>query len=107
MRYQLSSFHTIHGNIFVSLTEANKSLLLFQESEKKKERKRLRRQRDLEAEALQEKANSKLPSLREAQAEDEDLDVDDSAGDKFVSWFENAFAPFVNIFKDIAVNLLV
>ena len=39
------------GNIFVSLTEANKSLLLFQENEKKKERKRLRRQRDLEAEA--------------------------------------------------------
>ena len=90
------------GNIFVSLTEANKSLLVFKKETDKKKRKKLRRQRDLQAEAVQERAKSKTPSQRDKQAEEEDLDVDESSGNAFADWFGRTFAPIANIFKDIA-----
>ena len=90
------------GNIFVSLTEANKSLLVFKKETDKKKRKKLRRQRDLQAEAVQERAKSKTPSQREIQAEEEDLDVDESSGNAFADWFQRTFAPIANIFQDIA-----
>ena len=92
------------GNIFVSLNEANKALLGLQRNQQRQRVKELRRKRDFEAEARQENANNKLKSQRDIQAKDKgkDLDVDDSAGNGFVSWFEKTLGPIANIFKDIA-----
>ena len=103
---------TVEGiaNSLSEITENNKALVAFFENQAIQKKKAMRLEMDREAEAKQEKAKSRLNSYQEKKAEEkqEGIDTGDTKkeGEGFLGWADSFFAPFANIFKDIATIMI-
>ena len=98
------------ANSLFEITENNKALVVFFKQQGDNSRKQLQLQRDSEAEAKQENAKIKLNSYNDKKAKDKEeaLDTGDvkKEGEGFLGWADKFFAPFANIFKDIATIMI-
>ena len=103
---------TVEGiaNSFSEITENNKALVTFFQKQAINQKKALQLERDQEAEAKQEKAKTRLKSFQEKKAEEkqDEFDSNDTKkeGEGFLGWADSFFAPFANIFKDIATIMI-
>ena len=103
---------TVEGiaNSLAEITNNNKALVTFFENQAIQQKKAMRLEMDREAEAKQEKAKSRLKSVQEEKAKEkeEGINTEDTKkeGEGFLGWAESFFAPFVNIFKDIAAIMI-
>ena len=99
------------ANVIADINQNNLVITNFFKTQSEISKKNLRLERDRAAEQKQEKAKLRLASYRDKRAEKnkEDLDKTDDVkkdGEGFLGWADSFFAPFVNIFKDIAAIMI-